>query len=605
MSGISGFTNLSKKTKEEQSAIIKKMIESIKHRGPDGEDYYIEENISMGQAQLADNKLMKRKIGDEEYIIIFNGEIYNAPKLKIELEELGHNFQTSSNTEILLNAYLEWKENSLSHLTGMFAFAIWESRSKKLFAARDRMGAKPFFFTRINNDFAFASEIKAILTIPNFKAQIDKNGLAEILTLLPSRTEGFGIFKGIEELPSSHFLTWQNGALNIKKYWEFESKPHNDDLQTTAEKVSFLLKQAVESQMTSSVATLLSGGLDSSAITAIISSEYQKNNQTLPTYSFEFEDNDKYFKSSNFQPDSDSIWTKKVSDALKTNHTILIANTNDLIDNLKKAMLARDLPGMADIDSSLLYYCNLIKKEKNICLSGEAADEVFMGYPWFRSQKAFETNQFPWCYGTEDRLKLFNSDIVHYSNAENYQQEKYFESIAKTPKLEGESKEEARRRELFYICLHWFGASLLERKDRMSMASGLEVRMPFTDHKLAQYVWNIPWDMKYYNEREKGILRFALKGILPDDVTWRRKSPYPKTHNPSYYEAVKKALIEVLGDSSNKITPLINKKAIENMLTLGNETSTPFFGQLMSTPQICGFLLQLNFWLEHYKVSII
>jgi len=388
MSGISGFTNFLSKTKEEQNQIIQNMTQAIKHRGPDGEGYYLDQTIALGHAHLAlmqdeqNIQPLKVKLGGEEYVITFNGEIYNSPELKHKLKQLGHEFQTNSPAEILLRAYIHWKEDCLKHLNGMFAFAIWEVHNKKLFCARDRLGAKPFFYTLtsdlqpLTSDIAFASEIKSLLTLPNFKAEINQNGLAEILTLLPSRTEGFGIFSGIEELKGAHFLTWQAGELYIKKYWEFESKPHTDDCLTTAEKVRSLLKEAVLRQMTPSVATLLSGGLDSSAITAIISSEYQKENKNLQTYSFEFADNDKYFKPSSFQPDSDTLWTAKVSNALKTHHTVLTDDTSDLIDNLKKAMLMRDLPGMADVDASLLYFCGQIKKERNICLSGEAADEL-------------------------------------------------------------------------------------------------------------------------------------------------------------------------------------------------------------------------------------
>jgi len=595
MSGIVGLTNLKHDTKERQHWIIHNMADKIRHRGIDG-SLYLDQSIALENAQ---------KLSD--YIITFDGAIFNKKEVVQALQQLGYKFNDDSDAEIFLTAYIQWKEECLEHIDGIFAFAIWDAKNKKLFAARDRLGMKPFFFTVFDKDIAFCSEIKGLFALPNFKSEIDCDGLAEIMSLLPSRTEGFGIFKGIEELKAGYCLTWQDGEFVTRKYWDLVSKPHEDSISTTTEKIKELLKNAVLEQMSSGddFATFVSGGLDSSCVTSFASSEYQNNKRILSTYSFDYVDNGKYFKSSLFQPNTDTDWATKVAAELNTNNKLLMADTDDLINNLERAVLARDLPGMADIDSSLLYFCSMVKGNgTNLVLSGECADEVFGGYPWFYSEKSFEEDGFPWVRGTADRLKLFNSDIIAYSKPEEYQNNKYFGALSNVPKLPGEDKKETRIRELFYICLHWFGASLIERQDRMSACSGLEIRAPFADYKLAQYVWNIPWSMKSLNGREKGILRLAMKGEISDAVLERKKSPYPKTHNPSYYAAVKKLLEETINDTSNKITPLINKEAIESFLK-NDESDLPFFGQLMKNPQICGFLLQLNFWLKEYNVSIV
>ncbi|MDR1101796.1 MAG: asparagine synthase (glutamine-hydrolyzing) [Clostridiales bacterium] len=612
MCGIVGFTSIDM-PEESQIKIITDMKNALLHRGPDSNDIWVSEKIAFGHTRLAIIDIeggaqpMKRKIGDNEYVIVYNGELYNTSEIRSALESFGHKFRTNSDTEVVLLSYIHWGPSCLARLNGIFAFGVWNSREQSLFLARDRFGVKPLYFTDKNNQIIFASEIKSLLENPYIEAVIDNDGIAEIFALAPTHTPGFGVFKDISELKPAHFLIWQDDKITIRRYWEFESHEHEDNLGTTAEKLRSYVGDAVARQLVSDVplATFLSGGLDSSTITAITANQYARHNGSkLSTYSFDYKDNGKFFKGNNFQPDDDKRWVDKVVREFKTNHTYLMADVDDLTSLLYEAVKAKDLPGMADIDSSLLYFCREVKNHHSVVLSGESADEILGGYPWFHNSTAFEKKGFPWIYNLEERAALLNADTAKYADIDNYVMHRYIETIEKTPRLVNENSKDSRRRELFYLNICWFMTNLLTRKDRMSMASGLEVRVPFTDHNLAQYVWNIPWNMKSFGGREKGILRLALKGLLPDEILERKKSPYPKTHNPNYEKTVAEELKNVLHSPHAKINQLVNRQTIESYMQNPSKSNNPFFGQLMSRPQLYGFLLQVNFWLEYYKISI-
>jgi len=612
MCGIVGYVDFENDISNEQE-ILTNMNDTLSARGPDASGIWMSKEAAIGHRRLAVVDLeggvqpMIKTACGKEYIITYNGELYNTKELKYELEHMGHHFSTQSDTEVLLAAFIQWGAGCLSRLNGIFAFGVWNSKEKTLFLGRDRFGVKPLFYTKCGSKLIFGSELKAILAHPNVEAAIDNNGIAEVFGLGPCRTPGSGVFKNIFELKPAHFLRFSSKNMQIRRYWEFVSEEHTDNLANTAEKVRYFVKDAITRQLVSDVplCTFLSGGLDSSAITAIAANQYAfEKGQRLDTYSFDYKDNEKFFKKSSFQPDNDKEWVQRMCDELSTKHKFLIADTDIITNALEAAVCARDLPGMADIDSSLYFYCSVVKKKHTVCLSGECADEIFGGYPWFHSQKAFETPMFPWAHSFTERNKILTNDMAFYADIDNYVSRRYMETVEKTPRLVGENPFEARRREIFYLNITWFMSQLLERKDRMSMASGLEVRVPFCDHHLAEYVWNIPWNMKSLGNREKGILRLALKGILPDDVIERKKSPYPKTHNPGYEVKVKQVLTEILNDSASPILSLIDKNYIEELIKSTSDISKPFFGQLMSMPQMLAYLIQVNIWLAKYKISI-
>jgi asparagine synthase (glutamine-hydrolysing) len=479
---------------------------------------------------------------------------------------------------------------------------------QRVFLCRDRFGVKPLFYTVApDGAVVFASEIKALFEYPGVTPKLDRTGLCEIFAIAPARSQGCGVFKDIYELCPGEFMTVGRLGILKKKYYKLKSQPHRDSYEETIENVRALLCDSVKRQLVSDVpiGTLLSGGLDSSIITAIAAKEFAKEDRALSTYSFDYEDNSEYFRPSAFQPDSDTQWVPRMVDAFNTDHTSLVCPTSALTELLGEAVLAKDLPGMADCDSSLLYFCREIKKKHTVIISGECSDEIFGGYPWFRDPKAFETAAFPWCYDLSMREFVLKDMVRKTLDISEYSSEKYAELIAQTPVCSYDTPEEARRREIAYLNIAQFMTNLLDRKDRMSMASGLEVRVPFCDHRLVDYVWNIPWEMKNKNNVSKNILREAAKGILPEDVRMRKKSPYPKTHNPEYERRVKKLLQEIINDDNSPLLALCERGRLQEIINGSSNYGKPFFGQLMAGPQFVGFLVQLDILLRKYEPRIV
>ncbi len=614
MCGITGWIDWERDLTTEKP-VLAAMTGTLARRGPDAEGYWVSPRAALGHRRLivvdpaGGGQPMSRRKGDHEYVMAYNGELYNTPELRQELAARGHVFYGHSDTEVLLNSYIEWGPACLERLNGIFAFAVWDEAGQSLFLARDRLGVKPLFYMERERSFLFGSELKALLAHPEIYPDLDTEGLAEVLVLGPARTPGHGVFRGINELKPGHSLLFDRRGTRINKYWELESRPHEDDLETTVAKVRHLVTDAIRRQLVSDVpvCTFLSGGVDSSAITAVAAEQYlHDGREPLHTYSIDYVDNDRYFKPGRFQPNSDSDWVQYVSGFLNTSHTSIYLDTPDLAAALGMAVMARDLPGMADIDSSLYLFCHEIKKRHTVALSGECADEIFGGYPWYHSPQELQEGIFPWSAKIETKMRAFAPELVDQLKPAECMADRYRATAAETPLLPGEAPNDTRRRQLFYLNFHWFMQTLLERKDRMSMATGLEVRVPFCDHRIVEYVWNIPWEMKTCDNIEKGLLRRALRGILPEEVLYRRKSPYPKTHNPGYLTTVRDCLLDRISDPASPLLDLIDTKYVR--VLAGTDTDTfdqPWFGQLMTGPQLFAYLIQADIWLREYKVRII
>ena len=551
---------------------------------------------------------MIRKREDTTYTIVYNGEIYNAPELKLELQKRGHSFTTQCDTEVLLVAYMEWGPDCVDRLNGIFAFAIWDGKEEQVFMARDRLGVKPFFYSETKDAFIFGSEPKALLQHPDVEAVVHADGLAEIFIIGPARTPSHGVYASIKELRPGQTLTYDRNGSRIRTYWKLESAAHEDNVEDTAAKVKELLQDTVERQLASDVpvCSLLSGGLDSSALSSLAVRYYNRTGQgQIHTYSVDYVDNDKHFKAHSFQPGADAPWIQRMVEDLNTQHHWIEFDTPEVVEALEYSTRTRDLPGMADVDSSLYLFCREIKKGATVAISGEAADEVFGGYPWFHREEMLNAGTFPWAVAPELRANLLSSEIRDWIKPLEYLQDRYSEAVGEVPRLQGETGKAAQMRVMSYLNITRFMPTLLDRKDRMSMGVGLEVRVPYCDHRLVQYVWNIPWEIKVTGNREKGILRKALEGVLPDDVLYRKKSPYPKTHNPAYLHEVRKQALDMLDDPSSPILPLIDAARIREIAASPEASSNlPWFGQLMSGPQLFAYLTQVNYWLRTYKVAI-
>lgn len=591
------------------SEVLDAMLSTMLHRGPDGSGSFMGKECCLLHTRLAivdpegGAQPMSLHWANEDYVITYNGELYNTQEIKNLLVSLGHYFQTTSDTEVVLHAYAQWKEGCLDILNGIFAFGIWEKKRKQLFLARDRMGVKPLFFTTVSNGLLFSSEIKTILTYPGVDAELDAEGIAEVVLLGPGRIPGSGVFRNIQELKPGWCGFYKNGKFISRQYWRLRDREHKETFEETAEQVRYLVTDAIKRQMVSDVplGTFLSGGLDSSLISAVCAGVKAEKGEQITTFSLDYENNDKYFVPEKFQPNSDNSYIQLMQKYLNSDHKWTVLPTESLLEELENATIARDLPGMADVDFSLLAFCRQIRSEVKMALSGECADEIFGGYPWYRDPEVRSFNGFPWAQNTAIRASFLNRDIE--IDAEAFVTAQYQKTLSQCDILPGTSAQERRTKEMVNLNLHWFMQTLLDRKDRMSMACGLEVRVPFCDYRIAEYMYGVPWKFKDYNNTEKGLLRYAMNGILPDAVLWRKKSPYPKTYDPKYLQLVSDRLRSVLEQADSPIFGIIDRRALENLLNM--EFTWPWYGQLMKLPQTIAYMLQINFWLKHYKVRIL
>lgn len=604
MCGIAGILSSDIDLRGEK-LLVEKMGKTLKKRGPDAAGIYLTLEVALIHRRLSvidvENGAQPMHFG--KYVIVYNGEIYNTDEVRNELEGFGYKFDTHCDTEVVLKAYDKWGNESVKKLNGIFAYAIYDKKENSLFACRDRIGVKPFFYNKTKNTFSFASKIDTLLCQPYVKSVVDEEGLYEIFMLGPAKTIGKAIFKDICELPPAFCLTYKNGEIKTYPYWKLEAKEFDENEETAAEHTYLLVKDSIERQLVSDVplATFLSGGLDSSIISKIASDKYKESGKTLDTYSVDYTDNDKYFKKSLFQPNKDSDYIDVISSYIGSNHHNIVLNNVDVANALDEAVIERGVPGFVDIDSSLMLFCKEVKKDFTVCLSGECADEIFAGYPWYHKKEILFENVFPWARNTNIRQRILKNGFL--SDGEEYLQSAYKNTLKNISYLESDDKINKRMREMFVLNLNWFMQTLLARKDNMSMASSLEVRVPFCDYRLVEYAYNMPWNIKALDGREKGILRKAFENDLPKEIAWRKKSPYPKTHNPAYFARVKELLAIALTDKS---TPLMDWIDIDNLyLLLQNPDSLPepWYGQLMGIPQIAAYIYQIYAWIKHYNVE--
>ena len=609
MCGIAGEISWTRDVRADHHYLTD-MQKALARRGPDQSGMYVTSTAGLVHTRLAvidlenGSQPMQFTQGDETFILIYNGELYNTEDLRKDLRLIGYSFVGHSDTEVLLKAYMAWGEDCVNRFNGIFAFAIWKENAQTLFFARDRIGVKPFFYYYRNGTFLFGSELKALLCHPMVEPLLDDNGIAEIMLLGPGRTPGCGVFANVQELKAGHRGLATKEHLKIDTYWQLSDRTHEDSYVQTIEKVRVLVTDAIHRQLVSDVpvCTFLSGGLDSSIISALADKHFHSLGQQLHTFSISFKDNQKYFQAGKFQPNSDEEFIRLMSKSLHAVHHDIIVDTPELTDALFEAVDARDLPGMADVDASLLLFCREIKKQGTVALSGECADEIFGGYPWYTDPAVRSREGFPWAQSTAYRISFLQNDFIQRFPAERFVQARYEKTCARASILPGTTTEEARMKEMMKLNLDWFMQVLLDRKDRMSMYSGLEVRVPFCDYRIAEYLYAVPWSMKYEGGVEKSLLRKAMDGLLPNEVLWRKKSPYPKTHHPAYTQAVSKLLVELLSQEQEPIYQLVKRDSLQGLL--GDKQPWPWFGQLMTGPQTVAYFLQLNYWLKKYKVRL-
>lgn len=609
ISGIIRFGGLD----TEPAAAARKMAAVLKRRGPDDDGYYISPK---SEALLVHTRLavidpengaqpMLYAEGGRRLALVYNGELYNTAELRALLEARGHKFSTNTDTEAVLRAYAEWGADCLSRMNGIFAFAVWDEAARSLFIARDRIGVKPFYYTLYNGALYFASEIKGLLSC-GVPAELDAEGVREIMLLGPAIPCGSGVFKGVFELKPAECAVYNEHGLRKHIYWDYGCEGGtSESFDEVKEHVRSLVTDAITRQTVSDVplCTFLSGGLDSSLISSVTARRFAEQGRRLHTFSVEYRDNAKYFKAGKFQPNSDDEYIQIMAKYLGTEHHRVIIDTPELVEALYTSTEARDLPGMADVDSSLLLFCKKVREFSTVALSGECADEIFGGYPWYRDKDIRMTDGFPWSQSTAYRAGLTRREFVpNEKAAQEYVYAKYLDTIGRA-ESEGLPPLEKRMREMMRLNMEWFMQTLLVRKDRMSMYWGLEVRVPFCDHRIVEYLYRVPWEYKDYLGREKGLLREAMSSWLPEEVLWRKKSPYPKTHNPSYTAAVRERLREELSQTRCPVLDILDRGEIERLMQHGDHVQ--WYGQLMNDPQIMAYIIQINHWLKINNIALV
>jgi len=617
MCGIAGFCNFTTDylmKKEYWHDCLIRMRKAIAHRGRDNSGEYLNKYVGFSHARLSirdichgKQPIIRKKEG-AEYVIIYNGEIYNTDELVPDLKRAGYIFETTTDTEVILYAYMHYGVDFVNKLNGIFAFAIWDERMGKLILYRDRLGVKPLFYTIKDNTIIFGSEIKTLFCHPDVEPEINWDSLREIFGIGPARTPGNGVFRGIKEVLPGHYICFSHSGLHDTLYWDLESFEHRDSYQETVDKVSYLVRDSIIRQMVSDVpvCSFLSGGIDSSIVTAVASDYLKANGSWLNTFSFDFKDNDIYYQANSFQPERDRPFVDIMRSKYDLNHhTYLECDEADLADLLDDAVIAKDLPGMTDIDASLMYFCSLVKVHNKVALTGECADEIFGGYPWFYRDELTWANIFPWSRDISARTVLLDDSFAKELNLDEYVYERYSESLKKVPHLEKEDPAEKRRREITYMNIKWFMQTLLDRMDRASMYNCLEARVPFADHRIMEYVFNVPWEMKYKNGVAKSLLREACKDLLPDELLKRKKSPYPKTYHPNYERLLKERFLEIISNKNSPIQGMIDTNKALAFSKAPAQYGKPWFGQLMAGPQLMAYIIQINYWLEKYSPAFV
>lgn len=614
MCGIAGFFHPKAdylSNEDYYKNLLSSMNEKQLHRGPDEGDIMLTNRCGFAHRRLSIIDLetgkqpLTKSFGEHLFTIIFNGEIYNYKELRQELISLNHSFETTSDTEVILECFLEFGCEFVKKLDGIYSFVIYNSRHETLYLYRDPFGIKPLFYTFVNDTLVFSSEIKSLFCFPNVKTEVSADGLNEIFGLGPARTPGNAVFVDIKEVKPGFFLTHNRFGLMEQEYFKLHSRPHKDNYKETIEKTKDYLCSAIKRQMVSDVdiCTFLSGGIDSSIVSSILAKELGKEGKTLHTFSFDFTDNAAYFEPNAFQCTQDRPYVDQMVAYLNSKHHYLECGTREQADLLIDSVKAHDLPCMADIDSSLLYFCHEVSKTHKVVLTGECADEIFGGYPWFHKNEFFLANTFPWTPDLSPRKKLLSPDLLAKLHMDEYVQNAYYHTLKEVEILPEENETETSRRGIAYLNIRYFMQTLLNRMDRTSMASGLEARVPFADKTLLSYVYNVPWEMKAKGGLVKNLLRQASISLLPEEVLFRAKSPYPKTYNPGYEELLTQRLKEEI-TSQSPLYPLLNHEELQLFFNSTKDYGKPWYGQLMAGPQMLAYLLQIHYWMKEYHVTV-
>ncbi|MBS1157606.1 MAG: asnB [Proteobacteria bacterium] len=615
MCGMTGWLSYSRDMAT-QREYVQRMTDTMALRGPDAEGLWIDGPIGLGHRRLSIIDLeggrqpMVAHHGGHRAaaVISYTGEVYNFRELRCELLALGHRFETRSDTEVVLRAYLEWGDAFAEKLNGIYAFAIWNRMSQELLLVRDRMGVKPLYYFQTADGVIFGSEPKALLASPLVPRQVAADGLREILEMV--KTPGQAVFTGMREVLPGEIIKVDRGGLHRDRYWTLEAREHGDTLEQTIQRTRDLLEDIVDRQIIADVplCSLLSGGLDSSIITALASKKLlASGKENIRSFSVDFMDHGGGFAGDSVRGTPDAPFVKELVERIKSTHGEIILDSRSMADPALRAKIVRalDLPPAfwGDMWPSLYRLFQEVRQHSTVALSGESADEVFGGYRWFHDPEAIAAQTYPWLSSVTgkyfDGKTLFDRGLLDTLDMGSFLRDSYSQALAETPVLPGEDDVNRRMRQMSYVNLTRFVQTLLDRKDRMSMAVGLEVRVPFCDHRLVDYAFNIPWEMKAFDGREKSILRAATRDLLPDSIADRVKSPYPSTQDPAYERGLRESLATLMADPTSPVRPLLDAKGVKETLRKPLGDLSPMYDRMGME-----LAIGLNTWLVEYDVSL-
>ncbi|MFF7249328.1 asparagine synthase (glutamine-hydrolyzing) [Embleya sp. NPDC008237] len=611
MCGITGWTDTERDlTAPEHRATAAAMTATMACRGPDADGVWTSAHAVLGHRRLSIIDLdggrqpMTDTEHDPDVVLTYSGEVYNFAELRAELAARGHRFRTRSDTEVVLRAYLEWGADLAPRLNGMYAFAIWDTRSRELLLVRDRLGVKPLYYHVHPGGVLFGSEPKAVLANPLFQAALDDSGIAELFALPTAPTPGHAVYAGLRQVRAGHVVRADARGVTESAYWRPPALAHTDDLDTTAAHVRELLRDTVTRQLVADVplGSLLSGGVDSSAVSALAAEALGRDGAKLDTYSVDFPGADTGFRRTAWHDSRDEPYARAVAAHLGTRHTTIVVDPDDVRRHEERVLRARDLPGWGEMDVSLHLLFAHVRRHSTVALSGESADEVFGGYPYFRDPAALGHDGFPWLYDRDTPASLLRPEVRERVRPAEYARARYEEALAEVPRLPGEQGADVRVREVSYLALTRWLPALLDRKDRMSMATGLEVRVPFCDHRLVEYVWNVPWSLRFAGGEEKHLLRRAVADLLPAEVVHRRKSAFPANPDPGYAAALRERVADLLADRDAPVFDLVDRAAVTALVEAGRPLPSPRAAS--SATAGLGYLLGVDAWLRAYHVRV-
>lgn len=523
------------------------------------------------------------------------GRVRNRASLASELELRAN----AAPSELVLAAYRRWGEDYPRHIEGPAITCVMDSEADVLVLSRDRMGEGSVFYELSEDSASFSDHPDVLLKTARIDPVVDANGLRELFGLGPARTPGQTYYRDMKALEPGCALVIRGGAVRIDRYWHIEDSEHEDDTSETVRRTRELLEDCVREVAGLRPAVMLSGGLDSTALTALLS----RDNAPLRSFSVDYQDNARDFRANAFRPEMDAPYAAEAVRAFGTQHRLVTLTQQELAGALGRATSARGFPGMADIDASLLLFSEQIVRYDRYVVSGECGDEVFCGYPWFKGELSPEG--FPWSGSMELREALLLPEIRHELKLREYVADVFQTRRAKAAPGPSWPEEERRLRTMQRLCFDFFMSNLQERAVRMCEAAGVRVLTPLCDDRLVQYVYNVPREMKFMGGQEKGLFREAMADLLPEKLLRRTKSPYPKTCSPEFSRIVRGMALRLASEESAPVFDILDREMVRRIARSElDPAQTPWFGQLMAGPQLLGYIWQVNRWMSERNIRL-